>query len=429
MLRDRSRAVIPAFVTLIAAPLDASPAMAQSASQSGDISLTPPGARPKYKPVELDIEAPSLDFTRDIAKFLNDFHDEYRSFKKELRHDYNLEYSMPVSVIPQWGVPGGGPGVVQMVYTPYVTWTPLTDTAVGSGSFSFAMQQTQFWTKTVTRSQQARLGLITPPNDQTVNVRQYNQLMYAHTFPDAWNWLSLTVGQYTMAAYDVNEYAGNVQTRFISYPLAQNATQTYPYGALGAYVEATAPDRQSALAGGFQGAINVAGNAISTRGFATGKYAYFMAGEWASNFLGGGTYSLLGYYQPSVPQQLTNSPGVSFNAVQNIDPKWGLFLRANGAGGSAIPIETSVAWGGIYNNPFERNKLDQAGLGMFWDKTNLKAVGQPARNAEWGAELYYSYALFKALWLTPDIQLYFNPALKPGAGPAAVFTIRTTALF
>ena len=100
-----------------------------------------------------------------------------------------------------------------------------------------------------------------------------------------------------------------------------------------------------------------------------------------------------------------------------------------GARGTATPIETSVTWGGIHNNPFGRNHLDQAGLGIIWDKTNLQAVAQPARNAEWGTELYYNYVLFKALWLTPDVQLYFDPALHPGAGPAAVFTIRTTALF
>jgi len=161
--------------------------MAQSASQSGDTATGPPVARPKYKPIDLDIEAPSLDFTQDITKALNDFHDEYRGFKKELRRDYDLHYSMTVSIIPQWGIPDGGPGVVQMVYTPYVTWSPFTDTAVGSGSFAFAMQQTQFWTKTTTKSQQARLGLITPPNDQTTNVRQYNQLMYTHTLPDTWS--------------------------------------------------------------------------------------------------------------------------------------------------------------------------------------------------------------------------------------------------
>jgi hypothetical protein len=168
---------------LIAVALAASTAMAQSVSQSGNTATGPPVARPKYKPIDLDIEAPSLDFTQDIARVLNDFHDQYRGLKKELRRDYDLHFSMTVSTIPQWGKPDG-PGVVQMVYTPYVTWNPFTDTAVGSGSFAFAMQQTQFWTKTTTKSQQAQLGLITPLNDQTTNVRQYTQLMYTHTLPD-----------------------------------------------------------------------------------------------------------------------------------------------------------------------------------------------------------------------------------------------------
>ena len=56
-----------------------------------------------------------------------------------------------------------------------------------------------------------------------------------------------------------------------------------------------------------------------------------------------------------------------------------LRVRANYASGTAIPIATSVAWGWINNNPFHRDKLDQVGLGFFSDKTNLKAVGQPAR--------------------------------------------------
>jgi hypothetical protein len=41
-----------------------------------------------------------------------------------------------------------------------------------------------------------------------------------------------------------------------------------------------------------------------------------------------------------------------------------------------MPVKTSVAWGGIDNDPFGRNKLDQLGLSLFWDKTNLKAVFQ-----------------------------------------------------
>jgi carbohydrate-selective porin OprB len=61
--------------------------------------------------------------------------------------------------------------------------------------------------------------------------------------------------------------------------------------------------------------------------------------------------------------------------------------------------------------------------------TASEHAAQPARNAEWGTEFYYNYTIFKGLWITPDVQLYFDPALKPGAGPAAVFTIRTTAFF
>ena len=253
--------------------------------------------------------------------------------------------------------------------------------------------------------------------------------MYTQTLPGSWSWLSVAVGQYTFLAYDDNEYADNAQTNFISLPLAQSATQTYSNGALGAYAQAAIPNGQFTFAGGFQGATDVTGQILTTRGFSTGKYAYFAAGEWTPNFVEGGSYGLLGYAQPSVPQQPSSSKGISFSGVQDIGPKWGVFLRANHASGSAIPIATSVAWGAIYNDPLGRNPLDRVGLGMFSDKTNFKALGQPARNTEWGTELYYHYTIFKGLRLTPDIQFYFDPALNPRAGAAAVLTIRTTAFF
>src|SRR6516162_10716128 len=156
MLRERSRAVIPALVALILVALATSTAVAQSTSQSGDSNAEPSGPRPILPPINLELEAPSLDFTRDIATFLNDFHDDYRRFKKELRRDYGLQYSMPVSIIPQWGTPNGGPGVVQLFYIPNVVWSPFTNTAVGSGAFTFTMQQSQFWTKVNSATQQAR---------------------------------------------------------------------------------------------------------------------------------------------------------------------------------------------------------------------------------------------------------------------------------
>ena len=408
-----ARRFIPARASLAASiliALAASSANAESASDPDEASSEPLAARPIRKPINLEIEAPSTDFTKNIAKALNDIYDKYLSFKKELGTDYNVQYSMPVSILPQWGAPNGGPGVLSLTYTPNITWAPFTNTAFGSGLFTFQMQQTQFWSSTSTQSQQAKLGLIIPPNIQPTNFREYNQAMYTQTFPGSWNWLSVTVGQYAFSAYDSNQYAGNAQTNFISNPLAGNATQTYPNGGRGAYAQAATPDQQFTFAAGFQNASNVSATTLRRSAPSARRYAYFIAGEWAPKLLGGGSYELLAYSQPSVPQVPGGSQGVSFNAVQNIDPKWGLFLRANGA---------SVG----------RNKLDQVGLGVFWDKTNLKAVSQPARSAEWGSELYYNYVLFKGLWLTPDVQLYFDPALPPGAGPAAVFTIRTTAFF
>ena len=68
MSRDRLRAVIPTSVAAIVVTLMASSAMAQSASQSGDTAAGPPVARPKHKPINLEIEAPSLDFMQDITK-------------------------------------------------------------------------------------------------------------------------------------------------------------------------------------------------------------------------------------------------------------------------------------------------------------------------------------------------------------------------
>jgi hypothetical protein len=185
---------------------------------------------PAPNPLNLETEASATDFMQDVTQLLNDIHNEYLGLKKEIKSDCSISYSMQVSIFPQWGTPKGGPGTAELVYSPNITWNPSTNTSIGSGSFNVAVLQNQFWTKANTASQQARLGLITQPNDWGVNGYQYNQIMYTHTLPGSWSWLSVTVGQYTFLAYDDNLYAGNAQTNFIGLPLAQNATQTYPQG-------------------------------------------------------------------------------------------------------------------------------------------------------------------------------------------------------
>jgi hypothetical protein len=361
-----------------------------------------------------------------LAGAADGLYDQYIAFKNKIQGDHNLEFSMPVSVFGQWGTPKGGPTVAEVVYSPTVTWTPFTDTPIGSGAFNFAFQGNQFWTGATTDSQHERMGLLAPPNDWGANSYQFAQIAYTHTFPG--NWLAVSVGQYSFGLYDSNQYAGSAQTNFINYTMAQNGTQTYANAGTGGYVQIS-PGTQLHFAGGLQSATDIAGQSVTTSGFRNNQTAYFGAAQWTPSYLAGGTYGVIYYSQPSVPLQPSSSRGISFSAVQNLNERYGLFLCANNASGDAIPIETSVAFGGIVNNPFGRTRLDQAGIGIAWNKTNTATVGEPSRGSEWVAELYYSYTVFKALQLTPDLQVYVNPVLAPSTSLAAVFSLRTTFKF
>ena len=252
---------------------------------------------------------------------------------------------------------------------------------------------------------------------------QIAQLTYTHTLPG--DWLSIAAGQYSFGQYDDNQYTGDAQTYFINYSLAQSGTQTYTNAGTGVYVQIT-PNSWLQFAGGVQGATDISGAAVTTNGFHNNKIAHFVSAQWTPEFLAGGTYNIIYYSQPAVPQQPTASHGFSFSASQDIDDTFGLFLRANTVSGITIPIRTSVAVGGVINNPFGRLRLDQLGFGIAWDKANKTVVGSPSRDSEWIAELYYNYWLFKGLFVTPDLQVYYNPVLSPKTSAAGAFTLRTT---
>jgi carbohydrate-selective porin OprB len=332
--------------------------------------------------------------------------------------------------LPQWAAPKGGPAVIDFVWTPYLVWRPFTDTGFGSGAVTYYAQQNQYWSGTDTPRMQKRLGLLTPPSDWFGNTTDYAQLTYTQTLPGGWRFLSLTVGQYGFGLYDGNRYAGDAQTGFVNYALAQNATQTYGSAGLGAYLEAAAPARGLVLAGGFQDATNLSGATLTAPGLTEGKLGWFCAARWTPDFLAGGTYGLIYYAEPDLPaDELPASHGISFSAEQNFDARWGLFLRANMATEASSTIASSLAWGVVRRDPWHRDPLDQAGLGIARNRTNFAAVDAPARPAEWVAEAYYDYTVFKGLQLAPDLQLYFAPAQSPASRPVAVLTLRATASF
>jgi len=211
--------------------------------------------------VDLSQPAESTDFMQSVTSDLNSVYDQYNAAKTSFQNATNTQISMPVSVFGQWGSPNSGPGVVQLVYSPSITWTPFTNTAIGSGAFTFAFQGNQFWTKANTNSQQASMGLLAAPNDWGSNGYQYAQLTYTHTLPG--NVVAVSVGQYSFGQYDGNQYAGNAQANFVNFALAQNATQTYANAGTGAYVQIT-PNSQLQFAGGLQNATNISGEGLTT---------------------------------------------------------------------------------------------------------------------------------------------------------------------
>ena len=353
----------------------------------------------------------------------------YAEAKREIRDTTGIIYSMTSSVLSQWGAPGSEYGAVQAQFSPVANWRMFEDPRIGTGSFQFAYLATQYWSGNTGASLQNRLGLASSVNDYPVDQLTFAQVSYTHDFPG--HFVSLTVGQFPFSNFDSNAYSNNEQVNFIGYSLAQNGSQNYSQGSLGAYVQVN-PTRDLTFAAGFQDANNVlASNYIQFNTVAQGQYSWFLYGAWspATGTLRNGSYSLLFYDLPSVEMQPQASAGLSFSASQPVGDRWGLFLRANTVWHSSQPIQSSIAGGAVYNDPLGRAPLDQIGLGFAWNRVNQALyVGTFARPSETMVEFYWSWSV-RHLLITPDVQLYFQPALTPSEQMAAVFSLRVTVLF
>jgi hypothetical protein len=167
------------------APAGAKTASTTSQFQRHNALLAAPTATPE-------------DFTAQLFSGYNSAFDAYTSWKNDLNNKYNLSYTLQSSYFLQSATPYGGKPVSLFVYSPSITWSPINSTTWGTGQFNVAFQQAQYWSGKVNNAaQQASIGTITTPNDWSANTYSWSQLSYTHTLPGAFNWLSLTVGQYS----------------------------------------------------------------------------------------------------------------------------------------------------------------------------------------------------------------------------------------
>jgi hypothetical protein len=372
----------------------------------------------------------SEDWSRPYADALDQEYDKWLAFKKSISNQYNLDLGIDYSFYPQWATKSTP--VYLNVYYPNATFRPFTNTSIGSGEITLVTSHQAYFSNQNTSTQAGHLGLITFANDWTRDNFAWSTVAYTHTLPGDLSWLSFTVGQYNLFSFDPNEYAANAQTSFISYSFAQDATQTFPNAGFGAYGRVKTPDGQFNFGGGVQGATDLNGGTLTTAGFDHNRLVDWGNAQWTPKIpgLGDGIYSLLIYEQPFVPLVSSRSTGISLSISQDLTDKYGAFLRVNNATGPDIPIRTSYTGGAVWNNPIGRNRSDQLGFALGWDKTNHASVGTVGvRDGEWVSELFYKATIFKGMHITPDVQVFWNPALSPKAGPEAVFTVRTTVTF
>jgi len=363
-----------------------------------------------------------------VPVFAGALGNNYSQFKNMLSDKYGIEYNLNYSIMAQHASPGGKYNAVQSYLAPSITWTTF-DNHYGTGVLN-ASYYSIFYGNHNANDIQNRTGMVTPINDFTDNEQEFASLYYTYQLPYRYNWLTFGLGQYSLYAFDGNDYNNNQQVNFINYSLSQNGSATYADAGLGAYIQAT-PGNWNIIAG-FQDATNIEAPSIRFNHLNDKHFTTFAQIGYNQSIkgLGDGQYSIMYYNQPYVKEQPQTTNGWSINAQQNISEKWVLLGRINGVSGSTSSIKNSYVAGFVINNPLNRNSLDQIGMAYAYNDIDESAVGTDLNHTgEHVLETYWAWGISKWATLTPDLQFYINPALNNSSDYGTALSLRLSVFF
>lgn len=373
-------------------------------------------AQAKKRLQHMKKEAPALSWAQ-----------EYANAKENFSNATGISYSLDASVLGQRGAPNGKITPWQTVYYGSLNWNLFQSERFGSGSLQMAYTLARYWKKNGSLLGNNIL-VATPLNDYTEKANYFDQLSYTQNFAGFLKNFSLTLGQFPLYNFDGTAYNSNQQINFVNEALSQNLTGVYATAGVGGYLSFS-PNSLFSFSAGFQDATNISGNRITVKNFGDKKFTSFLSGTYTpKNSLGELQLSLLFYYQPSVADQEGNATGWSFNAQQDIGKKLSLFARINGVSKALTGFNQSYVIGGVYNNPLNRNSLDQIGLAYALNKIDKEVMNAP-RNWENVLEAYWSWGINSFMIITPDVQFYINPALNNKSKTATVASLRATLMF
>ena len=345
---------------------------------------------------------------------------------KEFFYQYHIDVGATVSFLAQRVAPAGKQTSIQAVYNPYVSWHAFESETWGSGEINLNYTFVHYWARQAATLQN-RANLAVSINNFEDNQKNWAQFSYTHTLPQAWDFLSLTVGQYAIDDSDGTQFVDDQQTFLLHHSLSQNESALYPDSSFGAFAQATL--NEFTFTTGYQDANNLTGEQIRLGDAFDGQYTTFGAVMWAPTFaVGTAQYGFLYYYQPSTQKRPGGGHGWSFNVQQNIGSTWAVFARANGATEGILPVKQSYALGGALLNPLGRNAQDALVFAVGHNRLSRQGLDNPAKMhpSETVLEAQWIWGLGKLVTLTPDLQII--PRAGLGNHPVAVFGLRTTTL-
>ena len=354
---------------------------------------------------------------------------DYQNFKNMVNKKYGLDYSIDLSILEQRTSPNGKNNAVQGYLYPSFTWT-MPSNKYGSGELNFAYTVIRYGNHNASDLAN-NSGFVTPINDYDDKTNEFNELYYTFQFGGKWIRLTVGVGQFPIYNFDGTDYDANQQVNFLNEALAQNASASYTQAGIGMYMQFN-PNDDWTLAFGGQDGTNIDAQSVRFNNLGEEHYTTFGYVGYTPTIKGVGDaeISILVYNQPWVKEQMQTTNGWSLNLSQDIGEKLSLFARINETSGDMEEIRQSWVFGGVYNNPFGRNELDQIGLAYAYNKLDEKAVGEKLNHkAEQVVEAYWSFGIGDMLTITPDVQLYINPALNQKSDYGFATSLRATVFF
>jgi len=367
-----------------------------------------------------------ITFNQAQAQDLNTM---YQDFKNELNKKYGFDYSVDVSLLEQRTSPNGENNAVQAYIYPSFSWTTF-DNKYGTGILNFAYTIIRYGGHNASDIGD-NSGMVTPINDYPDKQNEFNELYFTYQPSGKWNWLTIGAGQFPIYNFDGTEYDANQQVNFLNDALAQNASASYTQAGLGLYAQIT-PNEDWTFAFGGQDGTNIDATSVKFNHLDENHYTTFGYAAYTPMIkgLGEAELSVLVYNQPAVHEQPETTNGWSLNLSQNIGDKWSIFARLNETSGSVEEVRQSWVLGGVYNNPLNRNSLDQIGLAYAYNKIDEEAVGEKlSHKSEQIIEAYWAWGIGNMLTITPDIQMYINPALNQKSDYGFATSLRATVMF